>query len=102
MYVCIYVCIQDNIFVTSSNIQDYTSRCKQRNGRNLMNLININIIKMNSSHTSNATGKNKELSTVLCTMSTRNVKHKSETLLDYFCKSGADIFALTETWLNTN
>ena len=46
MYVCIYVCIQDNIFVTSSNIQDYTSRCKQRNGRNLMNLININIIKI--------------------------------------------------------
>ena len=35
-------------------------------------------------------------------MNTRSVKNKSETLLDYFCKSGADIFALTETWLNTN
>ena len=62
----------------------------------------MNFINIHTFYSLNATGKNEELSTVLCTMNTRSVKNKSETLLDYFCKYGADVFALTKTWLNTN
>ena len=35
-------------------------------------------------------------------MNVRSVKSKSADLLDYMYSSGADLFALTETWLNAN
>ena len=61
-----------------------------------MNLININIININFSHALNATGKNKEPYTVLCTMNTRSVKTN---LRHYWIISVnlVNIFALTKT-----
>ena len=39
---------------------------------------------------------------VLCSVNVRSVKSKSADLLDYIYTSGADLFALTETWLTAN
>ena len=38
----------------------------------------------------------------LCSLNVRSAKSKSADLLDYIYSSGADLFALTETWLNAN
>lgn len=89
--------IQDHTFLASLSIQDNTFCGKLRSTHNLTNLIEIK-----PTQTPRDTGLDKDCCTVLCTVNTRSVKNKSETLLDYFSESGADVFALTETWLNTN
>ena len=38
----------------------------------------------------------------LCSVNVRSAKSKSADLLDYIYSSGADLFALTGTWLNAN
>ena len=38
----------------------------------------------------------------LCSLNVRSAKSKSADLVDYIYSSGADLFALTETWLNAN
>ena len=38
----------------------------------------------------------------LCSVNVRSAKSKSADLLDYISSSGADLFALTETWPNAN
>ena len=39
---------------------------------------------------------------ILCSVNVRSTKSKSADLQDYIFSSGADLFALTETWLNAN
>ena len=83
---------------TNNNIQSIVTQrynvCfnNQYQHRNLENLTFIPCLNDN---------KPKAL-TSLCLLNAQSVRNKSAALYDYFCDCKADLYAITETWLNVN
>jgi len=75
--------------------------------------LNIHLDTFRSSNENNPTVTDRPLSSAvvndrgvkpltLCSLNVRSAKSKPADLLDYIYSSGADLFALSETWLNAN